>query len=330
MATDAGAALAEIDRHFIYVNGVLDPRDQQRSHALTASNEHSLWVNANGQRFTNEAGFEKNILVDLLQQEPSTYWMVFDDAARDKFGVRGAAWLNNPSADHPILDNPQATKRAQSLRELAEMSGLPADTLAKSVRNFNAMIDAGEDSEFGRFSHGENVPPKIQQPPFYAIQIFPVTRKNMGGVAIDRQMRALDKSGQVLPGLYAVGELNGSLGINGMYGLDGMFLGPAILSGRVAGQSIIAATARKTKVPEVSPVEHSRDVGEWQATLTPEDLEAMLSSSRDGYWHFQVSHQLILERNYECSSCHSAQLPFAPVSDKESHRLQTEICTTCH
>ncbi|NIA26651.1 MAG: FAD-dependent oxidoreductase, partial [Desulfobulbaceae bacterium] len=32
MAADAGAALAKIDRHFIYVNGVLDPRDQQRSH----------------------------------------------------------------------------------------------------------------------------------------------------------------------------------------------------------------------------------------------------------------------------------------------------------
>jgi predicted oxidoreductase len=330
MATGAGAALARINRHFIYVNGVIDPRDTQQSHALTAGNDQSLWVNASGQRFTNEAGFEKDVLADLVQQKPSTYWMVFDHASRDSFGVRGAAWLNNSSDDHPILDNPQATKRAQSLRELAAMSGLPADALVQSVQEFNASIDAGEDTAFGRFSHGENVPPKIQQPPFYAVQIFPVTRKNMGGVAIDKQARALDKSGQVLPGLYAVGELNGSLGINGMFGLDGMFLGPAILSGRVAAQSIVAATATQTKVAEIPPAEHSRDAGEWQATLTSDGLEALLSIQRDGYWHFQVSHQLALERNYECTSCHSAQLPFAPVSDRASRLLQTEVCTTCH
>lgn len=330
MATDAGAALSRIDRHFIYINGLVNPRDRQQTHALTAGNDQSLWVNARGQRFTNEAGFEKDILVDLLQQEPSNYWMVFDHASRDSFGVRGAAWLNSPSQDHPILDNTQVTKRAQTLRELAALSGLPDEALLQSVQEFNAMIDAGEDTAFGSFSHGDKAPPKIQQPPFYAIQIFPVTRKNMGGVTVDRQMRALDQSGQILPGLYAVGELNGSLGINGKHGLDGMFLGPAILSGRIAAQSIVAATATQTRVPEVLPAEHSRDIGGWQATMKAEHLEAMLSKPRDGYWHFHVSHELVLERNYECTSCHSAQLPFAPVRNIEGRLLQTEVCTTCH
>ena len=69
MATAAGAALARIDRHYIYINGIIDPRDQQQSHALTAGNDDSMWVNAGGRRFTNEAGFDKDILVDLLQQE---------------------------------------------------------------------------------------------------------------------------------------------------------------------------------------------------------------------------------------------------------------------
>ena len=330
MATDAGAALSRIDRHFIYINGLVNPRDRQQTHALTAGNDQSLWVNARGRRFTNEAGFEKDILVDLLQQEPSSYWMVFDDATRDSFGVRGAAWLNSPSQEHPILDNPRVTKRAQSLRELAAMSGLPEEALVQSVQEFNALIDAGEDTVFGRFSRGDNAPPKIQQPPFYTLQIFPVTRKNMGGVAVDREMRALDMSGNILAGLYAVGELNGSLGINGKHGLDGMFLGPAILSGRVAAQSIVAATAAQTKVPEILPAEHSRDVGEWQATMKAEHLEAMLSKPRDGYWHFQVSHELVLERGYQCASCHSSQLPLSMVSDRASRLLQTEICTICH
>lgn len=329
MATDAGAALARINRHYIYIDGVVDPRDEQQSHGLTAGNDQSIWVNASGRRFTNETGFDKDILADLLRQEPSAYWMVFDEATRDSFGVRGAAWLKTPSPDHPILDNPQVVKRANKLRELALMAGLPADALVESVNEFNAMIDAGEDTAFGRFSQSDGVPPKIQQAPFYALQMFPMTRKNMGGVAIDTEARALDKSGQVLPGLYAVGELNGSLGINGKHGLDGMFLGPAILSGRLAGQSIVAASAA-TKAPEELSTEESRHVGNWQATMTAAALEALLSIPRDGYWHFEVSHQLILERAYACTSCHSAELPFSTINDRAGRLAQTEVCTICH
>jgi len=156
----------------------------------------------------------------------------------------------------------------------------------------------------------------------------------MGGIAIDTQARALDKSGQVLPGLYAVGELNGSLGINGKHGLDGMFLGPAILSGRLAGQSIVAAS-RVTKAPEVLSNEQlstgkAPRAGDWQATMTSADLEVVLSEPREGYWHFQVSHQLVLERGYACTSCHSAELPFATISDRQSRLIQSALCTTCH
>jgi len=297
---------------------------------LTAGNDHSLWVNASGQRFTNEAGFDKDILVDLLQQERSTYWTIFDEAARDSFQVRGAAWLKSPSQSHPILDNPEVATRAKSLRELAAMAGLPGEALVQSVREFNAMIDAGEDTEFGRFSHGDNVPSKVQKAPFYAIQMFPMTRKNMGGVAIDGQMRVLDMSGQVLPGLYAVGELNGSLGINGRHGLDGMFLGPAILSGRLAGQSIAAASTMAEDGPEILPTEQSSSADAWQQTMKSGDLEVLLTKPRDGYWHFQVSHRLVLERRYICTSCHSAQLPFSSVSDRPGLLLQTRVCTNCH
>jgi len=334
MATDAGAALARINRHYIYINGIVDPRDQQQSHALTAANDFSLWVNSGGRRFTNETGFDKDILVDLLQQEPSTYWMLFDEATRDSFGVRGAAWLKTPSLDHLILDDPKVVRRADNLPLLAIMAGLPVEAVVESVNEYNAMIDVGEDTAFGRFSNGDSVPPKIQQAPFYAVQMFPMTRKNMGGIAIDTQARALDKSGQVLPGLYAVGELNGSLGINGKHGLDGMFLGPAILSGRLAGQSIVAAS-RVTKAPEVLSNEQlstgkAPRAGDWQATMTSADLEVVLSEPREGYWHFQVSHQLVLERGYACTSCHSAELPFATISDRQSRLIQSALCTTCH
>jgi len=332
MASDAGAALSGIDRHYIYINGSPDPRDPQGKRVLTVGNDDSIWVNANGQRFTNETGFDKDILVDLLQQKPSSYWMIFDHSTRGEFGMRGAAWLKNSTSPHPLLDNPRVTKKAGSLQELAVMSGLPAEALKRSVQRFNAMVEVGEDADFGRFSGGDDAPSAIEEAPFYALQMFPMTRKTMGGVAVDMQARALDRQGQVIPGLYAVGELNGSVGINGKHGLDGMFLGPAILTGRLAGRSIAAAYTgeQETFVPEPDLPLAQQDADDWEAALTAADLQSLLAISRDGYWHFEESHQLVLDRNYQCGSCHSARLTFWGVSDRASRLLQTEVCTTCH
>lgn len=330
MAQAAGAAMTRIDRHYIYINGVPDPRDPTQTHALTAGNDESIWVNAQGRRFTNEAGFDKDILVDLLEQEPSSYWMIFDASSRDGFTVRGAAWLANPAADHPIVDDPETAKRAQSLGQLATMTGLPADALVQSVHRFNEMIDIGEDIDFGRFSRGDVLPFRIVQAPFYAVQIFPMTRKNMGGVAVDEQARALNAHGRVIPGLYAVGELNGSVGINGKHGLDGMFLGPAILTGRLAGRSIAATYVAGQARIVVEPSSLPPDAGDWRPALTAGHLESLLAKPREGYWHFEQSHQLVLERGYACTDCHSALLPFAPPNDRQSLLAQTQVCTNCH
>jgi hypothetical protein len=172
MATDAGAALSRIDRHYIYIDGLPDPRDPEGMHALTGGNGRSMWVNAQGRRFTNESGWDKRILVDLLNQQPSTYWAVFDETAREGFGVRGAAWLSTPMDGHPILDNPKSAHKAQSLEALAKMAGLPVEALTASVNRFNGLIAAGVDADFGRFRQGDRLPATIAKPPFYAVQFF--------------------------------------------------------------------------------------------------------------------------------------------------------------
>ncbi len=74
-------------------------------------------------------------------------------------------------------------------------------------------------------------------PPYYAVQMFPLARKNFGGVKTDRECRVLDKHFEPLAGLYAAGEVAGMAGghINGRAALEGTMLGPSIFSGRVAG-----------------------------------------------------------------------------------------------
>jgi predicted oxidoreductase len=332
MATDAGAALSRIDRHYIYIDGLPDPRDPEGIHALTGGNGRSMWVNAQGRRFTNESGWDKQILVDLLTQKPSTYWAVFDETARGGFGVRGAAWLSTPMDGHPILDNPKAAHKAPSLEALAKMAGLPADALTASVNRFNGLVAGGVDTDFGRFRAGDRLPSTIATPPFYAVQFFPMTRKNMGGVSIDMQARVLNRQGRTVPGLYAAGELTGSVGINGSHGMDGMFLGPAILTGRLAGRAIVQArTATGGLASSVARLSESPTApGSWTPTLTAEFLKPLLATPRNGYWHFEMVHKTVVERRYECTRCHSPELPFAPVVTRQQRAAQTELCVNCH
>ena len=333
LAEEVGAGLTWMNRHYIYTNGMVDPRDPEQTLAITAGNNAALWVNAQGRRFTNETGFDKTILADVLAQEPTTYWAIFDESSRDAFSMRGREWINNPTDGHTVLDHPEATIRADSLEALALLTGLPPESLMSSVERFNELIDAGVDEDFGRFAEPDDAPPKIDQAPFYAIQFFPMPRKSMGGVAIDLQARALNDAGEVVPGLYAVGELTGSVGINGTHGMDGMFLGPALVTGRIAGRTItdaVSADVSRNPIAVVSPPAPMADAGSWEAALTADDLESLMALERDGYWHFEISHELALERSYDCVLCHSAQVPFAPLDNRQSLLAQSQVCGNCH
>ena len=322
-----------MNRHYIYTNGMIDPRDPERTLAITAANGDSLWVNAQGQRFTNEEGFDKKILADMLAQNPDTYWAIFDDESRGAFSMRGREWIKNLSDEHMVLDNPEATIKADTLTALSRAAGLPSEAVQASVARFNALIDSGRDTDFGRFESKADAPPKVDTPPYYAIQFFPMPRKSMGGVAVDLDARALDSAGAPVPGLYAVGELTGSVGINGTHGMDGMFLGPALVTGRVAGMTIAAeheASNERLNIAARPADEPLPDADTWRASLTAESLRALLATERDGYWHFQISHELVLERGYDCTMCHSAQVPFAALDNREHKIAQTNVCGNCH
>lgn len=76
--------------------------------------------------------------------------------------------------------------------------------------------------------------------PLIAVRLSILTRKTLGGVETDLSGRVLQAGGQLLPGLYAAGEVAG-FGGGGMHGyraLEGTFLGGCLFSGRVAGRAV--------------------------------------------------------------------------------------------
>lgn len=76
--------------------------------------------------------------------------------------------------------------------------------------------------------------------PLIAIREFILSRKSLGGLQTDLQSRVLDRSGEPIPGLYAIGETAGfgGGGIHGKGSLEGTFLGSCVLTGRLAARAI--------------------------------------------------------------------------------------------
>ncbi|MGH9704886.1 MAG: FAD-dependent oxidoreductase, partial [Candidatus Acidiferrales bacterium] len=237
MARAAGADYFEMDHQWNYPYGLPDPRDPTHRRGLNVHVQNSIWVNSAGNRFVNETSGPVPEMVALLQQKPATYWAIFDSDAAPHFWVSGTDWGDFSYIRKRILDDPRLVKSAETIGELAEKEGLPSAALEKTVERYNRMIAEGVDGDFHSFdASSAEKPARISKPPFYAAQIFPLSRKSMGGIRVDHSCRVVDRQGKIIPGLYAAGEAAGFGGINGKAGLEGTFLGPGILMGRVAGK----------------------------------------------------------------------------------------------
>jgi len=250
LAKVANAQLLNMSYQWNYSTGLPDPNDLSGGRGLNAFSQQSIWVNKTGRRFVTESQDTKTTFPAVLRQPGGTYWAIFDSAARGNFFVSG--W-NRQKIESRIFDNPGMkpfVKSAPTVFELAAAAGLPPDVIEDTVRSWNKMITDNRDADFGRIGSSGSPwthPQKIERPPFYAVQFFPLTRKSMGGVAIDHSCRVIDILDRPITGLYAVGELTGLAGVNGKASLEGTFLGSSIITGRVAGRAVVAELAALKK-----------------------------------------------------------------------------------
>jgi flavocytochrome c len=354
VATTAGAALTNLDHQLFYSTGLVDPRESSGRRGLNSFNSKSIWVNTQGRRFVRE--IVENVpdfggsVAAVLQQPRATYWSIFDAKGRDAFFVSGSGWDDPKNVQREIFDNPRMSewvKKEDSIADLAEATDLPTDALVRSVERWNKMIDAGEDTEWQRFGRGEtNRPQAISTPPFYAIQYFPLSRKSMGGVAVDLSCRVLDRRGQPIPNLYAVGELAGVGGINGRAALEGTMLGPGLLMGRIAAREAVAQQKAEGKLPAAKPASSTGSTGVPSAlpenppatpTTNPESLRAwrdvlrnLVAKPRPGYLHFEKAHAVVLERNLDCAQCHREPSPLALNAEQMDRHALIQACVICH
>lgn len=346
MAEEAGAVLVRMDHQYNGYSALPNVLGLDEERGFVGGNSHTIWVNREGRRFVTEAGVDRDVFPVVMRQQPPGYWMIFDEDDKAGFRINSPHFVSADAVDvekiqRLLVDNPEVTTKANTLEELAERVGLPAAALVETVRHYNEQVKSGESTDMNGMP-AESPPPvfTIENGPFYAMRAYPMANKSAGGVSIDLGTRALDSAGKTVPGLYAAGEVTGSAGVNGSNGLDGMFTGPAILTGRVAGRTVVAdllAGGSWTAGPvtrdadlALAPDRSATAEENWNPGMGAEELKVMLAVSRDGYWHFERVHNLVLERRYPCTQCHSSRLPFAPATTLPQKLAQVETCGACH
>ena len=337
LARSVGGAVAHLDRQWIYIPGAPLPYDPTGIRGVFIDVKGSIWVNAQGRRFTNEAGDKRARLEAVTHQNPAKAWMIFDTDLRTAINITHPTYNTEPSKSN-LLNQPGILFEAATLEELGVKAGLPPAVLVSSVDRYNQGLQSGRD-DFGRLASSgpsKHYPTKsIKTAPFFALPIYPLARKSMGGIQVDWTCQVLSESGEIVPGLYASGEATGFGGVNGRQSLEGTFVGAAILMGRVAARSISEQIKPEVrpKITETSPeilVSRNADSSLDSSCLRCHNLPSLIAESRPGYWHFQQSHRVVQERKLSCSECHTELASFPPEEHKIDKLVEVGSCNTCH
>ncbi|MEV5652725.1 3-oxosteroid 1-dehydrogenase [Nocardia sp. NPDC052254] len=223
----------------------------------------AIMVNADGKRFGNESAPYVEAVHTMYggkwgqgdgPGENIPAWLVFDQRYRNRYIFAGL----QPGQRFPSrwMENDNIVK-ADSITELAEKLGVPADSLTNTVTRFNAFAEKGVDEDFGRGkSHYDRyygdptVKPNpclaaLVQGPFYAAKIVPGDLGTKGGLVTDTAARVLREDGSVIDGLYASG--NSSIPVMGhTYAGPGATIGPALTFGYLAVMDIVEKAKEKS------------------------------------------------------------------------------------
>jgi fumarate reductase flavoprotein subunit len=208
-----------------------------------------LWVNQDGKRFMNEEVIPGRLTAGNLiaRQRGKCAILIFDDITRRHLEEEGidkiyfifpAKTLTDIEGDirRLIAQGNKHVFVAETLEELARQAGIDPASLQETVAEYNRYCKKGYDDQYAK-------DPKylrpVKKPRFYGLRVFNTAYGTSGGIKVNGKTEVLTKEGEIIPGLYAAGDI-----ILGEYSGDMVnqglqSFGFALTTGRIAGKSAL-------------------------------------------------------------------------------------------
>lgn len=234
-STGDGIAMAEavnaqlVNMENIQLLPMGDPNSGSLSGNIEMGVENRIFVNDEGNRFVDE-GARRDVMTNALFEQPNAHmWVILDSHDYPT----GDEKNNFNESVNELIAAGRAFK-GETLEELAGEIGVDPENLVAAVTEFNTHVDSKTADSFGRTLYAD----KIDKGPFYAGARVPTVHHTMGGVQINTEAQVIDVNGNIIPGLYAAGEVTGN--IHGANRLGGNALTDILVFGRIAGANAAA------------------------------------------------------------------------------------------
>lgn len=205
----------------------------ETGHSLSSTGFGGIAVNRHGERWANEATADLNAYTmrykEIIQQDPTgLHFTIYDEGGKQA----------NPYPTKPR----EKIYSADTIEELEKILGITPGGLKKTIDEYNSDIEKyGYDRKFGRKLWGMALPGepphKLDKPPYYGVKCKVCLTSMKGGLKINPKNQVLNQFGDVIPGLYAAGEIAGGLmGIPSHY-YTGTMTVQCFTQGRIAGDN---------------------------------------------------------------------------------------------
>jgi fumarate reductase flavoprotein subunit len=172
-----------------------------------------MYINTDGKRFVNE--YAERDVISIAAFENGTLFYELKTLGSD----------NLPPVDSSETD---VIFIADTLEEMAQKIGCDPEVLKSEVERYNSFVESGHDDDFGKTSFTFKV-----ESPYVARAMKPSIHHTMGGLKIDTDCHVIDTDGNIIPGLYAAGEVTG--GIHAGNRVGGNAIADIYVFGRIAG-----------------------------------------------------------------------------------------------
>ena len=214
MAQAIGAATVDMDQIQIH------PTVEANTAALITEGlrgDGAILINEEGQRFIDEVGTRDVVSAAEIAQTGSYSWLVVDQAMADASSVIQGYIKKG------------YTLTGATYEELGKAMGVDAAAFAETMEKWNGYVEAKNDPDFGRTSFAN----PLNTAPYYAVKVTAGVHHTMGGLKINANTEVLNEKGEVIPGLFAAGEVTG--GVHGANRLGGNAVADFTVFGRIAG-----------------------------------------------------------------------------------------------